>query len=266
MFSASPSLLQPLSSPLLTQAGFRHGFYTRQGGASAGNFASLNTSKQVGDAGPLVEENLGRIAVNLQIWPSQLCVPTQVHGCEIAFLADTDRAVDVALRKTDAVLSQSSGPACAVRTADCIPILLADPGRGTVAAVHAGWRGIVQKIVPAAVQALIARGAERSHLLVAIGPHISVKAFEVGTEVAQELQRASSDPDVAEHSQPGQPPHVSLLRILRAQLTDCGLTPAQVDVVPGCTFGEPERFFSYRRDGAKSGRQLSVIVPRNDKL
>lgn len=253
---------QSLKSPLLTAAGFRHGFYTRNGGQSGGVFASLNTSDQVGDNPIDVRENLKRIARSLAVEPYEICIPVQVHGCEIVSLTNTQRACDVAGTQADALTSSASGPCCAVRTADCVPLLFADPQTGTVAAVHAGWRGVEQNIVGATVESMRAQGSEPPQLLIAIGPHISVTAFEVNNEIAERLNKVSSAQDAVQQPKGSEKPHISLLAILRAQLAFCGLKSKQIDSVHGCTFGEPERFYSYRRDGAKSGRMLSVIAPR----
>jgi YfiH family protein len=146
-----------------------------------------------------------------------------------------------------------------VRTADCVPILVGDRQTRRVAAVHAGWRGVVQGVTPAAVEALLERGSRPEELIVAIGPHISLAAFEVGDEVARELAQASSARNVVTRHE-GQKAHVSLAGIVRAQLTQLGVPNDHVEELPGCTFGDASRFFSYRRDGRQSGRQVSAIV------
>ena len=125
--------------------------------------------------------------------------------------------------------------------------------------MHAGWRGVVKGTLRAAIEQFSARGSEPGHLLVAIGPHISLAAFEVGDEVARELEAASDAKEVVVVHE-GQKPHVSLVRILEAQLLALGVPQAQIEVLPGCTFTERDAFFSYRRDGRSSGRQLSAIV------
>ncbi len=101
-------------------------------------------------------------------------------------------------------------------------------------------------------------------LIAAIGPHISLAAFEVSEEVAQTLLAASRDPDIVLRSPPPShaKPHVDLRRMLRAELASQGLAEGAIDDVWGCTVLEPERFFSFRRDGKASGRHLSAIVPR----
>ena len=152
--------------------------------------------------------------------------------------------------------------ACCVRVADCVPILIGDQATGGAAAVHAGWRGTVARVVPAAVAELALGGGDPARMIAAIGPHISLAAFEVSEPVAAQLASASSATDVVDGSC-GPRPHVDLRRIIRAQLREAGLSDGSVDDVRGCTVTEPESFFSYRRDGKRSGRHLAAIVPRS---
>jgi YfiH family protein len=138
-------------------------------------------------------------------------------------------------------------------------VLLADPASGAVAAVHAGWRGVVAGVVEAAVTRLAELGAKPSDVLAAIGPHISLAAFEVSEDVAHQLEAVSPEAHVVDRTSWAKP-HVDLRRIVRAKLRALGLGNERIDDVPGCTVLEPERFFSFRRDGARSGRHLSAIV------
>jgi copper oxidase (laccase) domain-containing protein len=128
-----------------------------------------------------------------------------------------------------------------------------------VAAVHAGWRGTVQHVVTRAVELLCARsGATPARLLAAVFPHIGVEAFEVGPEVAAQIE--ASAPGAGAVVVLRQRPHADLRRALLWQLEAAGLRSGRVDSVPGCTYADKARFFSYRRDGARAGRHLAVIV------
>jgi YfiH family protein len=250
-----------LQSGLLARAGFVHAFFTRQGGISEGPFASLNLSTEVGDRPEHVQVNLGRAAAMLNVPGHRICVPRQVHGREVeVWDAGTDATMAMTLA-ADACISSEPELACAVRTADCVPILLADPLCGRVAAVHAGWRGVVLGVVSAAVAKMAALGSDPARLVAAIGPHISAAAFEVGDDVAEQLESASVARDAIVRSA-GQKPHADLAAIVRSQLALAGCAFDQIERVPGCTHTERERFFSYRRDGARSGRSVSAIVPR----
>jgi copper oxidase (laccase) domain-containing protein len=130
-----------------------------------------------------------------------------------------------------------------------------------VAAVHAGWRGIVAGVIPAAVATLRAEAAFPPELIAAIGPHISSRAFEVSSEVAGEIAEACGDASVVDHAR-GPKPYVDLRRAARLQLGRAGLLDRDIDDVPGCTLSDSARFFSFRRDGQHSGRHLSAITPR----
>jgi YfiH family protein len=248
-----------LKSSLLEQAGFRHAFFTRRGGVSEGVYGSLNFSATTGDSGARFEENLRRGANALGVTPERVYFLHQVHGTVAHLLAGDETREQIHATAGDALVSRNPLVACGVRTADCVPVLLADPTTGLVGAAHAGWRGAAAGVVGKTIEAMRRAGASGT-LLAAIGPHISVRAFEVSEDVASELALASKDPGVVERSY-GTKPHVDLRRLLHAQLHELGVS--SVDDVLGCTVNEPERFFSYRRDGQMSGRHLSAIVPRS---
>jgi YfiH family protein len=147
-----------------------------------------------------------------------------------------------------------------VRTADCVPLLLADRRSGAVAAIHAGWRGIVRGVVEAGVAKLREVGGDPAELMAVLGPHIRGDAFEVSDDVAEELAAISPVPCVVRRD--GKKPRVRLDNIVRAKLVAVGVARDQIDDVGGCTMTELEQFFSFRRDGKVGGRHLSAIVPR----
>ncbi len=248
-------------SPLLQAAGFRHAFFTRKGGVSSGPYESLNFSVSVGDLEQNVQENLARAAQALGVAPDRVYFLSQVHGREVQMLSGSDNRLEVLHKRGDAVIGLKGALACAVRVADCAPILIGDKTSGAVAAVHAGWRGTVAGVVAAAVEQLRAAVGGPGELLAAIGPHISVARFEVSEDVAAEFLATSPDAEVVDRSR-GPKPHVDLRRILRSQLGELGLPDSSIDDVGGCTVGEPDLYFSYRRDGRASGRHLAAIVPR----
>jgi hypothetical protein len=213
----------------------------------------------VGDAPSHVERNLALAGAILGVEKERICYLSQVHGKKVVILTDPGVSREETTgREGDAVMSRHAHLACGVRTADCVPILLASPETGWVAAVHAGWRGAAQGIAREAVNELSRKGAGR--VIAAIGPHISQEAFEVSSDVAEELRRASPDQDIVDSS--GKRPHVDLRRMIRSQLEAAGLQPQDIDDVPGCTYLQPTRFFSFRREGRVSGRHLSAIVAR----
>jgi YfiH family protein len=250
-----------LESALLRGAGFRHAFFERRGGVSAGPYESLNFSVTVGDEPENVRRNLELAAQTLGVAEERVFFLSQVHG-NVARVLDGNEPRDVVRNvEGDALSSRRGDLACSVRTADCIPLLVADRRSGAATAIHAGWRGIVRGVVEAGIASLRElAGVNDAELIVAIGPHIRERAFEVSDDVARELEAASPVAGVVDRS-PAKP-HVSLVRIVRGKLEALGISADAIDDVGGCTHSEPERFFSFRRDGKRGGRLLSAVVPR----
>jgi YfiH family protein len=247
-----------LKSSLLEDAGFAHAFFTRMGGFSSGVFDSLNFTTISGDSEENVANNLAVAARALAVDPAHIYFLSQVHGTAFEVVTGKEDTREVQKKEGDVVLTRVPGVAAAIRTADCVSVLLASPETGWVAACHAGWQGCVLKVVPATLQALKAQGA--GQLIAAIGPHISRASFEVSEDVAQELINASPDKDIVDRSY--EKPHIDLRKMVRAQLEEGGISSDSIDDVLGCTVIEKERYFSFRRDGNPSGRMLSAIVGR----
>ncbi|HEY8428653.1 MAG TPA: peptidoglycan editing factor PgeF [Sandaracinaceae bacterium] len=246
-----------LRSPLLVRHGFAHGFSLRTGGVSEGAFATLNLGRTVGDDPRAVAENARRFADAIGVDLARLYETSQVHGREVVRVGAGDDVLAVRAKEADALVTRVPGAAVAVRTADCMPILMAHPPTGAVSAVHAGWRGVVARVVDAAIDAL---EVDPSELVVAIGPHVRADAFEVGEDVAREIAASAPGADVIVPRRPR--PHADLRAAVRAQLAARGVDPANVDDVGGCTFTDAARFFSHRRDAGKTGRHLAAIAAR----
>lgn len=243
---------------LLERAGFRHAFFTRQGGVSEGPYESLNFSRAVGDSAEHVAQNVALAAAALGVGAERVYYLSQVHGAVTHVLRGGETPEQVLALEGDALMSREPTVACGVRSADCVPVLVADRASGAVAAIHAGWRGVVGGAVESGVATLREQVGARGDLVAAIGPHIRIGAFEVSEDVARELEAASPVPGVVERS--GAKPHVSLARIVTGKLCALGLEMSSIDDVGGCTVTEPDRFFSFRRNGKVGGRHLSAIV------
>jgi len=231
-------------------------FTTRQGGVSGGPCRSLNLSHAVGDAPPAVARNRGLVAAALGADPRRLVEAQQVHGAAAAVVGPNDAGRTV--RGVDALLTGSPGVWLAVRTADCVPVLIVDPGRPAIAAVHAGWRGVAAGAVPAAVARLKAVfRCDAARCLVALGPAIGGCCYEVDRPVADAMRGA---PWWSHASQPGAPGrwYLDLRQAIRAQLIACGVPAAHIEVAPGCTRCQPDLYFSYRRERA-TGRMAACI-------
>ena len=228
-----------------------HGFTTRQGGVSTGRYASLNLGEKWGDNPDAVRENLRRVAEWADYEPDELVRVCQVHGDRVVHAVGADSTTEA-----DGVWAHRDDPACVVgvMTADCVPLLICDRAGTVIAATHSGWRGTVANIAARTVETLVAHGGVvASELVAAIGPCIELAAFEVGDEVAEQFEPRFVS---REH---GPKPHIDLVACVRAQLEAAGLPSDQIERVGGCTHADPQTYFSYRRDGAGIGQQLSLI-------
>lgn len=255
--------LLPLLRSAVIPAEFRHGFTTRAGGISEGDFATLNLGGRWGDTPDAVAENRRRVE---RAAGDAVAVATQVHGADVVCLragAGVDAAA-IAGARADGVCTDVPDAAVGVYVADCIPVLMADPQTGAVAAVHAGWRGSVAGVVPAAVARMADEyGTRPVDLRVALGPAIGVCCFEVGEEVVAAVVAMVSDAVAKGVVQRGEgKPRVDLKRLNAILLERAGVPAAQIDVSPECTSCDRARFFSYRRDAGRTGQMIGFIVAR----
>lgn len=253
--------LEILRADLLTRHGFRHGFATRTGGVSPAPFAGLNLGVNVGDSPANVAENLLRLAHAIPFSASELYTVSQVHGRAVRAVSADESPADVRKARADAIVGRGTGLAIGVRVADCGSILLADRRTGAVGAVHAGWRGAAAGVVLEAIRAMErAHGSRAEDLLAAIGPHLRRERFEVGADVAAELAAAAPGERVVYEGDPR--PHADVTAVIRYQLRSAGIDDRNVEDLGGCTYAEPARFYSHRRDRGVTGRHLAVIVGR----
>ena len=233
-----------LASTLL--GGVRHGFSTREGGVSAGPFASLNLGRKTGDDEANVAENHRRLA-EAAGYRELVSPEEQVHG---------DRVVDVRTETAgacDALIGDATGPAIGIRVADCVPVLLWDPSRGVIGAVHAGWRGVAASIVPKAVRRL---GGHASDVRAAVGPAIGGCCYEVDDATLEAIADATPGPMRSTATRPGHA-RVDLRAAVGAQLSAFGVE--QIEFVGRCTACDREHLFSHRRDQGRTGRHLAFI-------
>lgn len=216
---------------------------TRLGGLSLPPYESLNLGEHVGDAPEAVAQNRARLR-QLAGLPSEPLWLQQVHGREVVDGASAQRCAD-------ASFATRPGQVCAVLTADCLPLLLCRVDGTAVAAVHAGWRGLLAGVIEQAVKR--AGGGE---WMAWLGPAIGPQAFEVGREVYDAF--VAEDSRSASAFVAARPGHfmADLYALARQRLARCGV--GQVYGGEQCTYNEPDRFFSYRRDGV-TGRMASLI-------
>lgn len=235
----------------------RHGFFARRGGASSGIFAGLNCGTGSSDLSEIVAINRARAAAALDVPPAALMTLHQVHSADVVTL---DAPLAAPLR-ADAMVTRTPGLALAVLTADCAPVLFADPAAGVIGAAHAGWRGALDGVIEATVTAMLALGATRAGIRAAVGPTISQTAYEVGPEF--EARFAAADPDSARFFD--HPPQARARFDLPAyalhRLRAAGV--GHSEWTGHCTYSDADRFYSYRRSThlheADYGRLISAI-------
>jgi YfiH family protein len=226
------------------------GTTTRLGGVSSGKYRSFNLGDHVGDEERCVAENR-RLFVDACDLPYEPGWLNQVHGCAVAV------AGEIAPAEADAAIARHAGDVVAVLTADCLPVLLCADDGSEIAAIHGGWRGLAGGVIASTLSSMT---TPPERLMAWLGPAISKAAFEVGGEVREAF--VSTDPDIASCFEANEYGRwlADLYGIAQRQL---GL--AGVDAVFGgdfCTYGDTERFFSYRRDG-QCGRMATFIHRRH---
>ncbi len=251
-------------SPALLSAGISHGFTTRLGGVSEGIYASLNLGLSRGDDRERVRENYRRVCNALSVDINQMVLSCQVHGDRVRRVTEADlgkgldRAVDY---EADGLVTDVPGATLVVFGADCLTILLADPVKRVIAAVHAGWRGTASGIVERAVEAMVdGYGCHTESILAAIGPGISKCCFETDGDVPAAMVSAlgeSARPFFAEGT--GGKFKVDLKGMNALRLKNCGVLTTNVDISGDCTLCKPEKYWSHRYTKGQRGSQAALI-------
>lgn len=240
-------------------AGLRHAFFTRQGGVSEGLYASLNGGIGSDDVPARVAENRARMCAQLGLGPDRLVSLYQVHSAEVV----TVEAPFVERPRADGMVTRVPGLALGIATADCGPILFADPGNGVVGAAHAGWKGALTGVIAATVAAMEALGAERAGIVAVLGPTIEQSSYEVGPDFvarfraeAPGMERFLGPGTRADHAQ------FDLPGFILARLEEAGI--GEVAALRLDTYADAERFYSFRRTThrgeADYGRLISAIA------
>tara|TARA_R110002020_G_scaffold276770_1_gene492083 strand:- start:551 stop:1306 length:756 start_codon:yes stop_codon:yes gene_type:complete len=236
----------------------RHGFFTRRGGASSGVFMGLNCGYGSSDQSEIVAINRARVAEAMQVPPDHLVGVHQVHSTKVV-------RVTAPLEKrprADAMVTATPGLALSVLSADCQPVLFADSGAGVIGAAHAGWRGALDGVLAATVDAMVDIGATRENIHAVIGPSISQRAYEVGPEfldtfLAEDMSFsrffAQGEGDKMQFDLPG-------FGLARLRAAGVGMA----EWTGHCTYADPDRFYSYRRTThareADYGRLIAAIA------
>ena len=241
-------------------AGIRHGFFTRAGGVSGGIYGSLNCGFGSDDSALNVAVNRERAMARLELDAEALVTVYQVHGAAVHVVGKDAPAEPP---RADAMVTRTPGAALGILTADCAPVLFADPEAGVIGAAHAGWRGALDGVLEATIAAMETLGATRTTIHAAIGPCIARVSYEVGPEFPELFtavdpanERFFGPSDRADHFM------FDLEGFVAARLTAAGI--AGVDPAGRDTCAEDEHFFSYRRTTLRGepdyGRGLSAIA------
>ncbi|MBY6066791.1 peptidoglycan editing factor PgeF [Leisingera aquaemixtae] len=247
--------LEILTSDLLGPV--RHGFFTRRGGASSGIYRGLNCGLGSTDQREAVQINRNRVAAAMEVPPENLSAVHQVHSADVQVVTEPSQDRPQA----DAMVTNVPGLALSILTADCQPVLFCDPGAGVIGAAHAGWRGTLDGVLEATLEAMEGLGARRENTAAVIGPTISQRAYEVGPEFFEDFMMqddgyarffANGEGDRYLFDLPGLGLH---------KLRQAGIGAAEWSRY--CTYSDPEKFFSYRRathaKEADYGRLISCI-------
>lgn len=230
---------------------------TRHGGVGEGTYATFNCTHYCGDSSENVSKNLEILGGSLPERPRLFVIPRQTHTTNVRVITDVPTQED--LQDVDAVVTHLKDVCLCVSTADCVPVLIYDKVREVIAAVHAGWRGTVGRIVEKTLELMKSQyGTDGKDVIACIGPSISLESFEVGDEVYTAFEEAGFDMScIARRYKKW---HLDLWEANRLQLLAHGVLSEHIEVVGICTYQQHDDFFSARRLGIRSGRILSGIL------
>jgi polyphenol oxidase len=248
------------ASTLESCDGIRHGFFTRQGGVSKGVYGSLNCGLGSRDDAENVRQNRALVAETLGVPPERLLTLYQIHSATTVIV---DKPWNGTVSEADALVTRTPGLAIGALTADCAPVLFCDPEARVIAAAHAGWRGALLGIIEATVASMERLGATPERVVAVIGPTISQRAYEVGSDYVERFlaEEPASSPFFMTDDSSGEP-HFDLAGYVAERLTRAGV--GTVSDLGLCTYCDETRLFSYRRSQHHGeddyGRQISAIV------
>ena len=253
-------LPRPIRSEALKQAGVRHGFFTRDGGVSRGLYAGLNVGIGSHDDAAAVRENRRRAAAALGSDRADVTTPYQVHSADV-HVATGPFPSDIAEKpRCDGIVTAMPGLPIGVVTADCGPVLFADPDAGVVGAAHAGWKGAVGGVLEATLDAMEGLGARRGWIVAVLGPSISQASYEVGPDFVERFGEAEARRWFVPSAKPGHA-MFDLPGYVVCRLQEAGVRASWTG---HCTYADEDAFFSYRRTTHRGepdyGRQLAAIM------
>jgi YfiH family protein len=241
--------------------GISHGFFTRSGGVSEGIYESLNGGIGSEDSPGRVAENRARMAAGLGVTADRFLTCYQIHSPDVVVAETPWPAAD--RPRADAIVTRTPNLAIGVSTADCGPVLLADPQAGVIGAAHAGWRGALTGVIDRTLAAMETLGAKRNRIVAATGPMIRQPSYEVGQDLIDRF--VAVEPNTIRFFKPTSRPGHSMFdlagyivsRLRRAEV-------AEIEDLGHCTYADPAQFYSYRRSTHRSepdyGRHINAIA------
>lgn len=238
----------------------RHAILTRLGGVSQGPYATLNLGHTVGDDPRAVEENHRRALRPLGIHPDRVVSPWQVHGARVEIVGKEH--LGTVRPKTDALLTVTPGVPLMMRFGDCTPVVLCDPVRRVVGMAHAGWRGIVAGVVESTVRTMSEQlGCNPENVWAGLGPTIGPCCYEVGADVAREIEEACPAGSQVIEQVNGRI-HADLPSAVEAQLKHAGIR--RIERTGLCTSCRVDEFFSHRAENGDTGR-FGIVIGWQDE-
>lgn len=235
-----------------------------EGGVSIGNYSSFNLGLYSGDDESCVQENRKRLSSALGIEKENLITPYQTHQDKAYTIDDHFLSLSTQerleeLNGVDALITNRKGVFIGISTADCVPVLLYDPKKHVAAAIHAGWRSTVAHIVSKTIVKMHTDfGCKPKDIVAGIAPSISAEMFEVGDEVGETFKQAGFNLDkISYRNKDTGKLHIDLSLTNKLQLENAGILPENIEISGICTYSHPDKFFSARRQGIKSGRMLT---------
>ena len=193
-------------------------------------------------------DDRGGLSTLVGLNPNHIVKPKQVHSAEVKFVYTSGE-----IAATDALISNSNSIVLSIQVADCIPLFLADPRNSVIGLVHAGWRGVEKRIISDTVNIMVQKGGSRKGIIAFMGPSIRQCCFEIGPEVSKKFPIDCLINGNRDRS------FLDLQQVATNQLIDSQVLDKNILSSEECTKCNPDKYFSYRRSGAKAGRMIGVI-------
>ncbi len=246
-------------------------FVTYKSFVPFGNVLAFTTTKKsISETTPRFTGNSDEVFINnrklladvLEVQKKQLVFPRQTHTNNVVEVSEIP---ETEIANCDALITARAGICLCVQTADCVPILLFDPEKKVIAAIHAGWRGTVKKIVTVAISKMVAGyNSSPANILATVGASIGPEVYEVGYEVVNAVQKTVPNAEKTLYRNSSGKYHFNLWEANRQILLESGVLPENIEITGECSFEKNDKYFSARRDGIETGRMVTGIMMRTE--